>query len=168
MAVQLRTQRAGDLGWVFQRHAELYPGEFSYSPVFEQYVARGMSPFLDHFDAKRDRMWIAESEGRRLGSVAVHHVDDRPGWAKLRWYFVEAEARGHGVGGKLLGAAIGFCREAGYEGVFLWTVNDLAAAARQYSKAGFVLVFEESKPCAWAPWGREQRWELNLPPLRRP
>lgn len=161
-AVTLRAQRIGDVGWVFHRQADLYAKEFGYSQVFEAYVARGLAPYLDGFDPRLDRLWMAELDGKPVGSVTVQHDRERAGWAKLRWYYVETEARGHGAGRMLLDAALDFAREVGYEGVLLWTVNDLEAARRQYERAGFRLAFEDDKPCPWAPWGREQRWELRL------
>lgn len=63
-------------------------------------------------------------------------------------------------------AAIAFSRKTGYKGILLWTVDDLHAARALYEKAGFTLGFEDPKPCAWAPWGHEQRWELRLSPSR--
>jgi DNA-binding MarR family transcriptional regulator/GNAT superfamily N-acetyltransferase len=159
---RIRRMRAGDLGWAFMRQAEIYRSEFGYAPVFETYVARGLPPFLDAFDARRDALWVAEVDGERAGCIAIQHDPGRAGWAKLRWYFVEAHARGHGLGSRLLATSLGFARKAGYRGIYLWTVDDLAAARRQYEGAGFTLAHQDGAPCAWAPWGHEQRWELVL------
>lgn len=161
-ALRVRRGRVGDLGWAFHRQAVIYREEFGYSPVFEAYVARGLPPFLDRFDARRDALWVAERGGLPLGCIAIQHDPERPGWAKLRWYFVERAGRGLGAGSRLLATALAFARRAGYAGVHLWTVNDLHAARRQYERAGFTLAFEDPKACAWAPWGREQRWEMRL------
>ena len=158
--VRIREGRVGDLGWFFWRQAVVYHDEHGYGPVFETYVAAGLHPFLAAFDASRDRMWVAEADGRPVGCVAIQHDPDRPGWAKLRWYLVEAPARGRGVGGRLLDTALAFSREAGHDGVLLWTVDDLHAARRQYERAGFRLV--EETDCPWKPSQRQQRWELRL------
>ena len=160
--LNIRDQRAGDLGWVFQRHAVVYSKEFGYSRLFETYVCDGLAPFMKDYDSKKDRLWIGEMGGRRVGAVAVHHVDDRLGWAKLRWFLVEKEARGRGLGSMLLDTAVTFCKKVGYKGIFLWTVSDLDAARKLYERTGFKLA-EEKKGCAWAPWAHEQRWELRLP-----
>jgi GNAT superfamily N-acetyltransferase len=163
--VRLRPHRPGDVGWMLQRHAELYAREFGYLPVFEAYVAEGIPPFLRAFDPRRDRLWVAEGAGgRRLGCIAIQHDPRRRGWAKLRWFLVEPEARGLRLGSRLIDAALRFSRRAGYRGIHLWTVDDLAAARRLYESRGFRLA-EEGPRCAWAPWGREQRWELRLPRL---
>jgi DNA-binding MarR family transcriptional regulator/GNAT superfamily N-acetyltransferase len=159
-AIGIRGQRTGDLGWVFQRHAIVYPEEFHYSNVFESYVCEGLAPFMKNYDPKWDGLWVGEMGGRRVGSVAVQHVN-RAGWAKLRWFLVEREARGKGLGSRLLDTAIAFCKKAGYKGIFLWTVSDLHAARRLYERKGFTLA-QETKSCAWAPWAHEQRWELRL------
>jgi GNAT superfamily N-acetyltransferase len=187
--VRLRKGRVGDLGWMVHRQAVVYAEEFGYSPLFETYLHEGAAVFLRKHDARRDRVWVAEAqprmtqiaqtqtqsaasaepsassasfERRVLGFVAIQHDPDRRGWAKLRWFLVEEEARGHGVGARLMKAALAFSRKAGYKGVLLWTVDDLHAARALYEKAGFTLAFQDPKPCRWAPWGHEQRWELSL------
>jgi DNA-binding MarR family transcriptional regulator/GNAT superfamily N-acetyltransferase len=159
--IRIRTHRVGDLGWAFHRQAVVYEREFGYRPVFEAYVCRGLPAFLDEYDAGQDRLWIAETGGRPAGFIAVHHSADRPGWAKLRWFLVEREARGRGLGGRLLEKAVEFCRRSGYQGIYLWTVSDLHAARALYERAGFTLA-QEKADCEWAPWAREQRWELAL------
>jgi DNA-binding MarR family transcriptional regulator/GNAT superfamily N-acetyltransferase len=162
-SVTVRGQRAGDLGWVFQRHAITYKDEFGYSDLFESYVSEGLAPYLKNYDPKLDMLWIGEIGGRRVGSIAVQHTTDRSGWAKLRWLLVEKEARGLGLGSQLLNTAIQFCKKVGYEGIFLWTVSDLDAARRLYERAGFTLAHQK-RDCPWASWAREQRWELRLGP----
>jgi GNAT superfamily N-acetyltransferase len=162
--LRVRPRQAGDIGWACMRQAELYAKEFRYSQVFEDYVVRSFAPFLERFEARRDGLWVAELDGRRVGCIAIQHdAEDQSGSsAQLRWFFVESDARGHGVGRALLDQAIAFCHKAGYGSIWLWTVDDLAAARRQYERAGFRLVHTEREPCAWAPWGHEQRWELKL------
>ena len=162
VAVRVRPRQTGDIGWACMRQAELYAKEFRYSQVFEDYVVRSFAPFVERFDPTLDGLWVAELNGRRVGCIAIQHDPTQPGWAQLRWYFVEAEARGHGVGRALLDTALAFVHKAGYQAVWLWTVDDLVAARRQYEHSGFRLVHTETEPCAWAPWGREQRWELRL------
>jgi len=160
--ITIRGQKAGDLGWIFQRHAVVYGEEFSYNEIFESYVCDGLAPFMKNYNHEMDRLWIGEMVGRRVGSVAVHHDENRAGWAKLRWFLVENEARRRGLGTKLLDTAVTFCKKAGYKGIYLWTVSDLDAARRLYERIGFTLAEEKTKTCAWAPWAHEQRWELRL------
>lgn len=166
-AIRLRPGRVGDLGWIVHRQAVVYAREFGYSRLFETYLHEGAAVFLRDFDATRDRIWVAEAGGAIVGFVAIQHDPDRAQdadapWAKLRWFLVEKEARGQGLGRRLLRAALAFSRKAGYRGVLLWTVDDLHDARRLYESAGFRLAWQDPEPCAWAPWGHEQRWELPL------
>ena len=159
--ISVREQQVGDLGWAFYRQAVAYEDEFGYSQVFESHFCEGLFPYLKNYEAKRDRMWVGVAGGQTVGFVAVHHVADRPGWAQLRWFFVEKDFRGRGLGSRLLEIVVSFCKKAGYEGVFLWTVSDLDAARSVYQKRGFKLA-EEKGECNWAPWARQQCWELRL------
>ena len=160
--LRIRRGRVGDLGWMVHRQAVVYAHEFGYSQVFETYLHEGAAVFLRRFDAKRDRIWIAEQGGAIAGFIAIQHDPDRRRWAKLRWFLVEDSARGHGLGRRLLRAAVAFSRKAGYKGILLWTVDDLDAARALYESVGFRLALQDPKPCPWAPWGHEQRWELGL------
>lgn len=143
-----------------QRHEVLYSQHLGYTAVFHDYVAKGMQAFLGAHDPARDRIWQAVRGDEVLGWVAIQHTDGD--LAQLRWFLVEAAARGQGLGARLLVGALAFARQAGYRGVFLWTVSDLPAARRLYEQAGFRLVEEHQEPCPWAPWAREQRWELDF------
>lgn len=169
--VAVRPARMGDPTWAMQAQAEVYRDEFGYAPEFEHYLVRGLARYFEGFDARLDRFWVAEATdavpgdaaaSAPVGCIAIQHASDRPGWAQLRWYLVLPAHRGAGVGRRLMDEALAFARAAGYEGILLWTVDDLGDAARVYERAGFRPVHTADEPCSWAPWGREQRWELAL------
>jgi GNAT superfamily N-acetyltransferase len=129
----------GDLGWVVLAHGELYSAEFGWDASFEALVARIVADFAASHDPARERAWIAALDGRRVGCVFCVAAD-APGTAQLRILLVHPDARGHGVGRRLVDTCTAFARDAGYARVRLWTNDVLAAARRIYLAAGFRLV----------------------------
>jgi DNA-binding MarR family transcriptional regulator/GNAT superfamily N-acetyltransferase len=136
----LRAPCPGDLGWVVERHGALYAAEFGYDDRFEGLVARIVADFLGSNDPARERCWIAEHGGRRVGAVLLVRVDDDT--AKLRLLFVEPDARGLGIGARLVGQCTEFARGAGYKRITLWTQSHLAAARKLYLDAGYMRIAE--------------------------
>ena len=157
----LRRHRAGDIGYVIHRQAVLYHQEYGWDATYEALIGRIMADFIDHFDAKRERCWIAERDGERLASVCLMAHPERANVAKLRLLFVEPSARGLGLGRLLVDTCTNFARGAGYDTITLWTNSVLVSARRIYEAAGYRLVHEA--PHAMFGVGLiGQTWELTL------
>ncbi|GAA5543545.1 MULTISPECIES: bifunctional helix-turn-helix transcriptional regulator/GNAT family N-acetyltransferase [Brucella/Ochrobactrum group] len=158
--VQLRDLKAGDLGWIIHRQAILYTGEYGWNNEYEALVARILADFTENFDPAHDAGWVAEIDGRVVGSVFLVK-GGQPGLGKLRLLYVEPDARGAGVGAKLVNACIERARAVGDEHLTLWTNSVLTAARRLYERAGFKLV-EEAPHHSFGVDLIGQIWELDL------
>ncbi|MDF1793686.1 MAG: helix-turn-helix domain-containing GNAT family N-acetyltransferase [Thalassobaculaceae bacterium] len=159
----LRPHRPGDMGEVVAAHGRLYSAEYGFDMSFEALVARIAADFVDNFDPARHCCWIAERDGKVVGSVFVVDAPSSGGEAvaKLRMVFVDERARGLGIGKRLTDEALRFARAAGYTRMTLWT-NDILIAARElYRKAGFEHVASEPMK-AFGVSMMAETWERDL------
>jgi GNAT superfamily N-acetyltransferase len=157
--VSLREHRPGDIGWVVHAHGRFYAEEYGWDERFEALVAEIAAAFVQNFDRKRERCWIAEMDGEPVGSVFV--VKDTKTTAKLRLLIVDPKARGRGLGKRLVEECIRFAREKGYRRLALWTQSNLSAARGIYRAAGFRKVKEE-KHASFGVKLTGEYWELEL------
>lgn len=155
----LRPPRPGDMGWVVERHGALYAREHGFDGRFEALVAEIVAAFLKAADRARERCWIAERDGSRLGSVLLVRQDEAT--ARLRLLLVEPEARGQRLGAHLLGECERFARQAGYRRITLWTNDVLTVARRLYEKHGYRLVAREPH-AMFGPAMVGETWGLDL------
>jgi GNAT superfamily N-acetyltransferase len=155
----LRPPQPGDMGWVVHRHGVVYALEHGWDEQFEALVAGVVAKFIQASDPKRERCWIAEKDSQVVGSVFLVHQSK--GVAQLRLLLVEPQARGMGIGARLVSEAMRFARQARYRKIAACPYNVLRAAQHVYERAGLRLVREEPHHR----FGHDlirQRWELKL------
>ena len=154
----LRDPQPGDMGRVVQQQSALYAREYHWNWEFEALVSEIVAKYLREFDPSAERCWIAEKDGEVVGSIFVVRHDETT--AKLRMLYVDASARGMGIGQRLVEECLRFARNAGYKSMLLWTVDALTDARKLYQKAGFRLVDQEAtvsfgKSLISETWARE-------------
>jgi DNA-binding MarR family transcriptional regulator/GNAT superfamily N-acetyltransferase len=155
----LRMHQPGDMGWIVHRQALLYAEGYGWDETYEALAAEIVAQFIKNYDPKRERAWIAERNGRRVGAVFVAKESNEI--AKLRLLHVEAEARGLGIGKRLVKECVQFARQAGYRKMTLWTQSNLHAARHIYKETGFKVV-SEKKHHSFGKDLTAETWELDL------
>lgn len=161
--IKLRHPEPGDAGWIVQRHGAVYAAEYGFDERFEGLVAQLLGNYLSDHDPERERLWIAELNGRPVGSIMLVCDDkvERPMRARLRILLVEPEARGHGLGKRLVHECVRFARDAGYEDMVLTTVSALSAARKLYENEGFRIYKTEAQR-SWSQDLVFEEWEMEL------
>ena len=158
--ISIRTElRPGNIGYVIHLHGALYAKEYNYGIQFESYVAKGLCEFYEKYDPTRSRVWICEHMDKMMGFLLLM---DRGESAQLRYFLIEPEYRGIGLGSKLMNLYMAFLRECGYQKSYLWTTHELTTAANLYKRFGFQLT-EEKESTSFGKPLREQRYDLVLP-----
>ena len=157
--VILRAPKAGDFGWIITRHAQIYADEYGWGDPFEGLCAQIVADFVNKYDPKFDRCWIAEMNGENVGSVML--VKDSAGVARLRLLIVDPKARGLGLGARLTDECVKFAHAAGYKKITLWTHSILTAARHVYEKVGFKLMHSE-KHKSWGKPVVSEHWDMAL------
>ncbi|WP_341991961.1 helix-turn-helix domain-containing GNAT family N-acetyltransferase [Azorhizobium sp. AG788] len=154
--------RPGLVARVTEMHALYYARQAGFGRRFETVVAGGLAAFCDRLDTPVNGIWAALCNERIVGSVAIDGEDLGPGLAHLRWFIVDDEMRGTGVGRRLLEAALAFSDAQHVTETQLWTFSGLHAARHLYEENGFVLA-EERLGSQWGKDMLEQRFVRRRP-----
>lgn len=157
--VSIRPAKMGELGIIAHQHMEFYVREYQFDDTFEHYLFEGMTRFLKNRESEKGQVWVADHNGMVVGSIAIDHEDDKT--AMLRWFLVDPEFRGAGLGRRLMDEAMEFCRMNLYHRIFLWTFSDLRSARQLYELYGFSPT-EEKRHTIWGKEIVEERWDYLL------
>lgn len=90
-------------------------------------------------EAGRDSCTVVADHGRALVGLAGTYVDRDNGELCLGAMWVAPEARGAGVGRRIVEAVLAWARDAGHDALALWVNEENASALRLYESCGFRL-----------------------------
>lgn len=133
--VEIRKFTTGDRDWLVDQHGRLYAQAEGFDDSFGDLVAEILDAFLEQHDVDREAGWVAEHNGVRLGSIFCVRLSETT--AKLRLFLLVPEARGKGLGRRLLKTCMTFARDHGYRDMQLWTHESHAAACGLYMSVGW-------------------------------
>ncbi|MEM6887995.1 MAG: GNAT family N-acetyltransferase [Pseudomonadota bacterium] len=136
--VILRPFTKADRDWLVRTHQELYTRDEGFDSSFGPLVADILDGFLAEHDPACEAGWIAATGSKRLGSIFCVRLDLET--AKLRLFLLSPEARGLGLGKRMLQQCMRFARTSDYRGMQLWTHESHRAACALYRAAGWELV----------------------------
>jgi ribosomal protein S18 acetylase RimI-like enzyme len=153
--------RPGDMEEIVAHHRRVYGEEYGVNSEFGDFVAVAVARAVERgFPGEREAIRIVEIDGEHVGSIAL--TDEGNGEAAIRWVVLSPEARGRGLGRRLVSELLELAKELGYRCVWLDTFSELTTAAQLYLDAGFAVTGSDTAPR----WGREsityQHYELEL------
>jgi GNAT superfamily N-acetyltransferase len=151
----------GAIGRLTELHAAYYSRYWGFGLYFESKVATEMSEFLSRFDANHDGFWTLSTADRIVGGLAVDGMESAGRGARLRWFIVDSDYQGKGLGNSLLKEALDFSMRVKIRRLYLHSFAGLDPARHLYEKFGFVL-FEEHEDNTWGKRVAEQTFELIL------
>ncbi|WP_432663666.1 helix-turn-helix domain-containing GNAT family N-acetyltransferase [Wukongibacter baidiensis] len=157
--INIRTFKSEDIEHIIERHLELYSSEYEFDDTFRVYITNGIYDFVKSHDKEREDIWVAELDGKIIGTIAVVKIENSI--AELHWFLIDPDIRGRGLGKRLMKTAMEFCKEKNYRRVFLWTLNNLKAARHLYKYYGFELT-ETREHDLWGKHLIEERWDIEL------
>ena len=98
--------------------------------------------FSEIYASEGNKYWVAEDEnGRIVGGAGVGRLDGAEGLCELRKMYCLPEARGTGLGQRLLDTATAYAAKY-YTRCYIETLENMTAVRRFYEKNGFTRVYD--------------------------
>jgi GNAT superfamily N-acetyltransferase len=141
-------------------HDLVYRAEYDRNDEFVAAVARKVAAArAAGWPEVGGAVWLVERDGAVAGSLGLTDEGDGVGW--VRWFVLAPEARGHGLGRRLVAELVHSARANGMARLELETFSALTAAARIYRETGFELTWERERD-DWGPTITYQHYLLEL------
>ncbi len=159
MEIILSNPSPGDIGWLISIHGQLYAEQFNFDSKFEMDIAKKVINFLEASD-DFNRLWIAITDNKRVGSIAVSLKPDRT--AFVNFLLVKTEYRGYGIAKTLLDKVISHTKDNDLKAIRLETYSCLENARRLYDKYGFAIYKKNATVKKYGQSFDQEFWEKPL------
>jgi ribosomal protein S18 acetylase RimI-like enzyme len=155
-----RTLRDGDTRAISDLHRRVYASEYGLNEAFVDSVQQGLDAAVARgWPAQDGAVWLPERGATLLGALGL--TDEGDGLGRVRWFVLDPELRGRGLGRLLVAQLLDEARAAGLRQLELATFSRLTAAARIYRDAGFRVTWEREQE-DWGPAVTFQGYVLEL------
>ncbi|MBX7044689.1 MAG: GNAT family N-acetyltransferase [Ignavibacteria bacterium] len=95
----------------------------------------------ENFQKEKSLYYIAEENGEMLGGAGIAQLDGtNENICELQRMFLLPEARGKGIGSKLMEMCMDAAKNFGYEKIYLETLDNMSEARKLYLKSGFEFI----------------------------
>jgi GNAT superfamily N-acetyltransferase len=140
----------GVIGGLTTLHATYDGTRWDLGPTFEAEIADGLAEFVARYDPDIDGLWTVSAGDETVnGGIVIDSRRADTDGAQLRYFVLDPALHGRGLGRELIERAMAFCRRHDYDRVFLWTVDELAAAIHLYESVGFEATDEIDLHTGW-------------------
>jgi len=162
--IEIADYRPGALAAVVRLHIAYYSNNWGFGLPFEIKVASELSEFLRRFDPKRDLFLAAyRPNGECIGSICLDCQDVSGKGAHIRWFIVDENEVGNGIGRILMSKVIDHCDSNNVAQSYLTTFEGLHAARKLYEAFNFKLI-EELDEDQWSGGVKEQLFVRDVNP----
>ena len=157
---QLRRElRPGDAEAIVEIHERIYRPEYGMDARFVDGVRSTVESAVERGWPDGGGAWLVDGPDGLSGCLGLTGEGD--GLGRIRWVVLAPEARGLGLGRRMITEAVEEARRLGFERLELDTFGALKAAAAIYLSLGFRRVSEEQTEM-WGPAIAYQHYELDL------
>jgi GNAT superfamily N-acetyltransferase len=154
-----RELRDGDAEAIVEIHERIYRPEYGMDTSFVDGVRFTVEDAVERGWPKGGGAWLVDGSDGLAGSLGL--TDEGDGLGKLRWVVLAPEARGTGLGKRMITEAVSAARGLGFVRLELDTFGALKTAAAIYRSVGFKLIGEEQTDI-WGPMIAYQDYVLDL------
>ncbi|WP_024770510.1 GNAT family N-acetyltransferase [Aquimarina macrocephali] len=114
--------------------------EMGVPKVGTAYEDKSLDSMCETYDYSRMQYYVVEEEGKIIGGAGIAPLEGEVAGniCELQKMYFLPQARGKGVGYKMINRCLDFAKEQGYAKCYLETMPYMESARKLYKKVGFI------------------------------